>query len=120
MDIAIINSILLTFENKNLGIIDNGGLGINENKISYVGPMKKFDYSNADVVIDGKGMITMPGLINVHFHSGLTLLRGAAQDLPEIEWMNKGIAPFSSHLRDTDRILGSKLGVLEGVQTGTT
>ncbi|MCE7734046.1 MAG: amidohydrolase family protein [Candidatus Heimdallarchaeota archaeon] len=120
MDIAIINSILITFENQNLGIIESGGIGITEDKISYVGPMKGFDFSQADIVIDGRGMITMPGLINVHFHSGHTLLRGGAQDLPEIEWMNKGIGPFSKHIKDGDRILGSKLGLLEGIHTGTT
>jgi 5-methylthioadenosine/S-adenosylhomocysteine deaminase len=120
VDIAIINSTLLTFENKHLGIIDNGGLGITEDKITYVGPMKGFDYSQADNIIEGHGMITMPGLVNVHFHSGYTLLRGGAQDLPEIEWMNKGIGPLSTHVKETDGILGSKLGVLEGIQTGTT
>ena len=120
MDIAIINSILITFENQNLGIISNGGLGITEDKISFVGPMKHFDFSKADTVLDGRGMLTMPGLINVHFHSAHTLLRGGAQDLPEIEWMNKGIAPLIKHVKEADRILGSKVGVLEGIQTGTT
>lgn len=120
MDIAITNTILLTFENHNLGIIENGGLGITEDKISYVGPMISFDYSKADVIVDGKGMVTMPGLVNVHLHSGFTLLRGGAQDLPEIEWMNKGIGPLAAQVTDKERLLGSKLGVLEGIQSGTT
>lgn len=63
MDIAIINSILLTFENQNLGIIDNGGIGITEDKISYVGPMKGFDFSKTDIVIDGRGMITRKSVV---------------------------------------------------------
>ncbi|MHA2249929.1 MAG: amidohydrolase family protein [Candidatus Kariarchaeaceae archaeon] len=120
MDIAIINSTLLTFEGKNLGIIDNGGIGIHGSKISYVGPTDGFDYKSADKIIDGKNQVTMPGLINAHVHSGSTILRGTAQDVPEIEWMNKAMGPFSKHLSSDNRILGSKLGVLEGVQTGTT
>ena len=53
-------------------------------------------------------------------HTGETLLRGGAQDLPEIEWMNKGLGPFAKHLTSDDKILGSKLGVLEGIRSGTT
>ncbi len=120
MDIAIINSILLTFEGKYLGIVENGGLGLEDNKIVYVGTMNDFDYKSADKIIDGKNHVTMPGLVNTHFHSGMTLLRGTAQDLPEIEWMNKGIGPFAAYLKPNDRILGSKLGILEGIETGTT
>jgi 5-methylthioadenosine/S-adenosylhomocysteine deaminase len=62
----------------------------------------------------------MPGFINSHIHSGMTLLRGAAQDVPEIEWMNKSIGPFVKHMSKDDLIVGSKLGVLEGLRSGTT
>ncbi|MBN1328404.1 MAG: amidohydrolase family protein [Candidatus Heimdallarchaeota archaeon] len=120
MDYAIINTKLLTFQGNNLGIIDNGGLGFEEGKISFVGEMSDFNYHSASQVIDGSKHITMPGLINAHTHTGLTLLRGGAQDLPEIEWMNKGIGPLSRHMTSDDLIIGSKLGVVEGLISGTT
>ncbi|MFX0184443.1 MAG: amidohydrolase family protein [Candidatus Hodarchaeota archaeon] len=120
MDIAIINTWLITNEGKGLGIIPNGALGIEEDKIVFVGKTSDLNYKKADKLIDGTNKVTMPGLINAHAHTGLTLLRGAAQDLPEIEWMNKGIGPFTKHLNTDDIILGSKLGVLEALSYGTT
>lgn len=120
MDLAIINTWLITFKGKGLGIIPNGALGIEKDKITFVGKTKDLNYKSVDKIIDGTDKLTMPGLINAHAHTNLTLLRGSAQDLPELEWMNKGIGPFTKHLKEDDLILGSKLGVLEGVKSGTT
>ncbi|NHK32411.1 MAG: amidohydrolase family protein [Asgard group archaeon] len=120
LDIAIINTKLLTFRGNNLGIVDNGGLGIVDGEISYSGSMSGFNYKDADKIIDGKNHVTMPGLVNAHIHTGSTILRGGAQDLPEIEWMNKGIGPIARNMTPEDLIVGSKLGVLEGLKSGTT
>ncbi|MCK5159248.1 MAG: amidohydrolase family protein, partial [Candidatus Heimdallarchaeota archaeon] len=120
MNIAIINTRILSFRGNNLGIIDNGAIGITDNQISFVGTMEKFNKQDADIVINGDNHVTMPGLVNAHIHTGSTLLRGGAQDLPEIEWMNKGIGPIGRHMKPDDTIVGSKLGVLEGLKSGTT
>ncbi|MHA2272404.1 MAG: amidohydrolase family protein [Candidatus Hodarchaeales archaeon] len=120
MDIAIINSWLITFPDSHLGIIPNGGLGIEDGKISFVGSMNDFSYQAADRIIDAMNHVTLPGLINAHVHTKYALLRGAAQDLPEIEWMNKGIGPFALHMTQADALAGAKLGVLEGLRSGTT
>ena len=89
MDITIINTWLITFNGKGLGIIPNGAISIENGRLTSVGKTSELDYKQSDIVIDGTNHITMPGLINAHTHTGLTLLRGGAQDLPEIEWMNK-------------------------------
>lgn len=121
MDIAIINTLLITFEGKGLGLIRNGGLGINDGKISYVGEMPEFEYKNTDLIIDGENKhATLPGLINAHIHSPLTICRGAVHDVPEIEYMFKGLSVFVNHLKGEDSVLGTKLGVIEGVKSGTT
>lgn len=120
MDIAIINTKLLTFEGKGLGIINDGGLGIKDGKITFVGKTSDFLYKGADQIIDGSHLLTMPGLINSHIHTSETLLRGAAQDLPESEWMNKGFGPFKKYLDVEGMVAGSQLGVLEGIKSGTT
>ncbi|MFX1300517.1 MAG: amidohydrolase family protein, partial [Promethearchaeota archaeon] len=103
-----------------LGIVPKGAIGIEEGKITFIGKSTDLNYKQANVIIDGINHITMPGLINAHAHTGLTLLRGSAQDLPEIEWINKGLGPFVKHLSEEDVILGSKLAVLEGLKSGTT
>ncbi|UYP44601.1 5'-deoxyadenosine deaminase [Candidatus Lokiarchaeum ossiferum] len=120
MDIAIINTKLLTFEGRGLGIINDGGLAIENGKITFVGKTTDFQYQSADHIIDGSNLLTMPGLINSHIHTSETLLRGAAQDLPESEWMNKGFGPFKKHLGIEGMVAGAQLGVLEGIRSGTT
>ncbi|MCH8108822.1 MAG: amidohydrolase family protein [Chloroflexi bacterium] len=120
MDIAIVNTWLITMRGGNLGIVEDGALGIDDGKISYVGPTQGFEYANAGRVIDGSNHVTMPGLVNVHFHSTMTLLRGGAQDVPEIEWMNRAVGPLSRHVTEDDQIVGSKLAVIEGLRSGTT
>ncbi|MFX1515875.1 MAG: amidohydrolase family protein [Promethearchaeota archaeon] len=120
MDIAITNTWLMTSTGKGLGIIPNGNLGIDDGLISFIGESSDSNHKKADKIIDGTNHITMPGLINAHAHTGYTLLRGCAQDLPEIEWMNKGIGPLAKYLKKEDFILGSQLAVLEGLRSGTT
>jgi 5-methylthioadenosine/S-adenosylhomocysteine deaminase len=113
MDFAILNTWLMTLDsNKGLGIIRDGAIGVTDGRITYVGSTKDLKDRDAEHIIKGSKKLTMPGLVNAHAHTGWTLLRGAAQDLPEIEWMNKGITPFSKHLTPDDLVLGSKLGVL--------
>ncbi|MFW6041033.1 MAG: amidohydrolase family protein [Thermoplasmatota archaeon] len=120
MDIAIINTLLITFRGNKLGIIEDGAVGIEGSEIKFVGKTYEIDYKKADKVIDGSSHVTMPGLVNAHTHTGLTLLRGGAQDVPEIEWMNKALAPLANHMTKDDFILGSKLGVIEGLRNGIT
>lgn len=45
-------------------------------------------------------------------HSGETLLRGCAQDVPEIEWMNKSLGPFMIHLDHEAKMLGAKVYII--------
>ncbi|MHA1945663.1 MAG: amidohydrolase family protein [Candidatus Hodarchaeales archaeon] len=120
MDIAIYNTTLITMQGEGLGVILNATIGIQDGLITYLGKTDTINYKSADHIIDGTNHITMPGFINSHIHSGMTLLRGAAQDVPEIEWMNKSIGPFVKHMNKDDLIVGSKLGVLEGLRSGTT
>lgn len=118
MDLAIIHTWLVTLQ-KGL-VIKDGCLTIEDDVITFVGKTAESDYKSADIIIDGSHHVTMPGLVNAHAHTGLTVLRGCAQDVPEIEWMNKALSPLARHMREEDRVLGSKLGVIEGLRSGTT
>jgi len=120
MDLAIKNTTLITFQDGNLNVIKDGALGIEMDRISFVGKTRDLDEENYNSIIDGTNHITMPGLVDAHIHSGLALLRGTAQDVPEIEWMDKALGPITQHLTEDDLIAGSKLGVAEALRCGTT
>lgn len=70
---AIINVKIYDFEN----YVDNGFIKFNE-EITEVGNMESF--TGVDEIVDGKGCILMPGLINCHTHIYSTFARG--MDVP--------------------------------------
>ncbi|MFC6737247.1 amidohydrolase family protein, partial [Halolamina salina] len=109
MDTLVTNGTLLTMRGERLGIVDGdsparetgeggGAVAVDDGRISYVGPAAEGpDPGDAEEVVDAEGGVVMPGLVNAHTHMAHTLLRGGAQDVPEIEWMNRALGPLSAH-----------------------
>lgn len=73
-----------------------------------------------EIVYDNPNFLAMPGLINGHTHAAMTLLRGYADDLPLMEWLQNKIWPFESKLTSDDIYWGTKLCILEMLLSGTT
>ena len=71
-------------------------------------------------ILDGAGMIALPGLVNSHTHAAMTLLRGYADDLPLMEWLTEKIWPVEDRLTPEDVYWGSLLACLEMIKAGTT
>lgn len=81
------------------------------------GPAPDGDY---DLVIDGSGQVLMPGFINAHTHAAMTLLRSYADDLPLMEWLETKVWPLEDKMTDEDMYNGTRLAILEMIQSGTT
>ena len=64
-------------------------------------------------VADGAGRLVMPGLINLHNHVSMTLMRGYADDLPLMPWLTEKIWPFEAKLDGDDIYSGAELGIAE-------
>lgn len=63
----------------------------------------------------------MPGLINAHGHSAMSLFRGIADDLPLMEWLNDHIWPAEGKWVSEDFVRdGTKLAIAEMIRNGTT
>ncbi len=74
----------------------------------------------ANTIIDAKGGVVMPGLVNTHTHAGMTLFRGYADDLTLSDWLENHIWPAEAQLTDNDLYIGTKLACLEMIRSGTT
>jgi 5-methylthioadenosine/S-adenosylhomocysteine deaminase len=71
--------------------------------------------------LEGDGQIVMPGLINGHSHAAMTLLRGVADDLPLMQWLNEYIFPAEVEFVDADFVrIGTELACWEMIRGGTT
>jgi len=113
---------IYTADNDNK-IIKNGYIIIKNGIIEKINKMEEInqeDKKQIDKIIDAKDKVAIPGLINTHTHSSMTLLRGYADDLPLKEWLETKIWPFESRLREDDFYWGTKLAILEMIKTGTT
>ena len=88
--------------------------------IVYAGKREDAPAFEADETIDGKGMLAMPGLCNMHTHTPMTLLRSIGSDLPLDRWLHEAIFPVEKHLTDDAVRAGSDLGIMEMLRYGTT
>ena len=75
----------------------------------------------AQRVLELPGHALIPGLINAHTHSPMTLLRGLADDLPLMTWLHEHIWPAEGRWVDTEFVAdGTRLAVLEMLRGGVT
>ena len=72
-------------------------------------------------VIDATGHLVIPGLVNTHGHAAMSLLRGLADDLPLMTWLNDYIFPAEAALVAPDFVYwGTLLSSVEMLKSGTT
>lgn len=109
--------VTMNSENK---IIKNGAISFENGEIKQVGKSEDLKGGRGEKTIDGSGMVAMPGLIKTHTHSPMTLLRGYADDLPLMEWLQEKIWPMEAKLKPKDCYYGSLLACLEMISFGVT
>jgi len=71
-------------------------------------------------LIDASGMYVIPGLVNLHAHTAMTLLRGAAEDVNEQRWFNDYVWMYERNLKPEDVYVGTLLGAAEMLLSGVT
>ncbi|MBO7526682.1 MAG: amidohydrolase, partial [Clostridia bacterium] len=116
MKILFKNARILNLENNN-GYI-NGCVVVDDDIISYVGnnaPNCKYDR-----VIDVKNNILMPGFVNAHSHTAMSILRGVKDDVPLQEWLMDGVVVIEEKFTDQDVYWGQMLGMAEYARNGIT
>ncbi|MGR6543555.1 amidohydrolase [Paenibacillus tundrae] len=73
-----------------------------------------------DEVIHGNDMLAMPGLINAHQHSPMSLLRGFSDDLKLMDWLDRKMLPAEANMTPEDVYWGAQLSHAEMIRSGTT
>ncbi|RTZ75034.1 MAG: TRZ/ATZ family hydrolase [Gammaproteobacteria bacterium] len=75
----------------------------------------------ATEVVELPGHALIPGLVNAHTHTPMTLFRGLADDLPLMEWLQRHIWPAEQQWVSRDFVAaGSRLAMAEMIRGGTT
>ncbi|MGA9100119.1 MAG: amidohydrolase [Methanotrichaceae archaeon] len=91
---------------------------IDGTRITKVG--RNLQAESSEEVIDGRGKLAIPGLINSHTHLAMTLFRGYADDMSLMPWLTEKIWPLEARLTGEDILWGVKLGCLEMIRFGIT
>ncbi|WP_199615082.1 amidohydrolase [Paenibacillus alkalitolerans] len=94
-----------------------GDIFIDGDRIADIQPQINADF---DEIIHGEGMTAMPGLINAHQHSPMSLLRGFSDDLKLMDWLERKMLPAEARMTPEDIYWGAKLAMAEMIKSGTT
>lgn len=118
---VVFGDYVLTMDDERQNIVD-GAVAIDQGRIVAVGSerdvSRKFtpytEYSGTDNVV-------LPGLVNGHTHAAMTLLRGYADDIPLVEWLNEHINPIEAAAVNEEFVrTGTQLACWEMIRGGTT
>ena len=121
VDLFIKNGLVVTMDDR-LSIYQPGALAIRGDSIVAVG--REEDLAplalKAKEILDAGGGAVLPGLINTHTHAAMTLLRGLADDLPLMDWLENHIFPAERRLTGEWVYWGTLLACAEMILSGTT
>jgi 5-methylthioadenosine/S-adenosylhomocysteine deaminase len=103
-------------------VIEQGSVAVNDGVILAVGSAESINSEfTARKTLDGKNRVVMPGLVNGHSHAAMTLLRGVADDLALMDWLNNYIFPAEVEFVDPEFVrIGTELACWEMIRGGTT
>lgn len=118
--VLISGGIIVTVDDRRRVIMD-GAVRIEGSRIVKVGKLR--DVKNgpkAEIEIDAKEMVVLPGLIDTHVHLAQALLRGCADDTSLIDWLQKYVWPLQGNFDGQDGKASAELCMLEMIKSGTT
>lgn len=123
MDLIVTGGTIITMDDE-LPVIVDGVIAAKGDRIAHIGPQET-EPSNrprfqAPKVIDARGCLVLPGLINGHTHAAMTLFRGLADDLALMEWLQNYILPIERMMDGDFVYTGTMLACAEMILSGTT
>jgi len=103
-------------------VISDGAVAVDDGMILAVGAAAGIHSSFTAIdTLEGSNRIVMPGLVNGHSHAAMTLLRGVADDLALMDWLNNYIFPAEVEFVDAEFVrIGTELACWEMIRGGTT
>ncbi len=97
----------------------NGAIDVSaDGRIAAIGPVA--DLAAPVGPVERVGGLLMPGLVNAHAHTPMTLLRSVGDGLPLASWLKDGIWPREGRMTPDDAWWGMVGGSLEMLEAGVT
>ena len=115
MNYKIVNGKLFIDNGEDI-VIEEKQLYVREGRISFT-PFKEGEEFE---IVDAAGHLVMPGLINLHTHAYMSMMRNYADDVDFSEWLFNRVMPVEDNLPVEEAYWASLLGFAEMIKTGTT
>ncbi len=107
--------------NDRMDCLEKGYVRIRDGAITEVASMEGWVPDGEEECTDAAGMWILPGFVNTHTHTPMTLLRGYADDLPLHTWLTEHIFPAEARVMTPEHVrLAARLAFAEMIRTGTT
>lgn len=102
-------------------VVDHPALDVaGDGRITHVGPAADAPPLPDDASVRRLAGLVMPGLVNTHAHTPMTLVRGAGDGLPLLRWLHEAMFPREARMTDDDIAWGTTLGAAELLRAGVT
>ena len=111
---------VLTFNDDVPEIVLNQDIGIEKSFIKEIANTGSIHVNQETEIVEVKGLLAIPGLINTHAHVPMVLMRNLAEDVTIESWFNDYIWPMESNLTEEDVYWGAQLGIAEMIENGIT
>jgi 5-methylthioadenosine/S-adenosylhomocysteine deaminase len=99
-------------------VAEHQDIEITDGAITAIGPTGPGEVDGQ--VVDGAGLLAIPGLTNSHTHSPMVMFRGAAEDVSVEDWFNVRIWPMEVNLTPERVRVGARLACAEMLLSGVT
>jgi 5-methylthioadenosine/S-adenosylhomocysteine deaminase len=119
-DLLIRSVDVLRCERDRWELLPNHDIAIHGRRIAAVEPAGTLALVGEGEIVDGRGLLAMPGLINTHAHVAMGIFRGLAEDVDIETWFNDYMWPLERNLTPDDVYWGMQLGLAEMIQAGVT
>lgn len=101
-------------------VLRDGAVDVSaDGRIGFVGPARQAP-DNPTMTVQRLPGLLLPGLVNAHCHSPMSLLRGQGEGLPLLRWLTEVIWPREARITDDDVFWGMTLASAEMLRYGVT
>lgn len=121
IELLIVPEWIITVDSSNT-VLRHHALAVDDSRIIDILPASDAEkrYQPQQTVVLPQHAL-LPGFVNAHTHVAMSLLKGLADDLPLMEWLENHIWPAEARWADADFVYnGAQLAIAEMLRSGTT
>jgi cytosine/adenosine deaminase-related metal-dependent hydrolase len=116
-DRTLIRGAAILSQDPNIGLLRTGDILIEDGRLAAVGP--RVDASDV-ALVDGNGLIALPGMVDGHKHTWQTIFRATSGDATLAEFFGEAVPATAPQMTPDDVYASNLLGAIDALDAGVT